>query len=292
MKNKVACENRPKNQIEYIVFKYFTYDMVALICGVVLFVSLFVVIFVPGELWFKIALPSLLAIPVIIRIILTVCLNSKLYKNPSKTITINNPVAKVIRTWQGGDVYYLKGLSIKGEYNGKTIHLFEYPLKESSTLYFKKEKEINGKSSIEITIVEGTHVVNNFYEEKQRSKTKQTAASYTNQSTGKAKKFKYAPIDISKEDLIVFLSYFSMYEELYLLNQSNKYAILKISVSGKIEKRYITIDDLTIDDVDKTLAWLESNGYIVDGRAKLLSIMDLNDPKGFSQELESIRNGL
>jgi len=165
-------------------------------------------------------------------------------------------------------------------------------LKESSTLYFKKEKEINGKSSIEITIVEGTHVVNNFYEEKQRSKTKQMAASYTNQSTGKAKKFKYAPIDISKEDLIVFLSYFSMYEELYLLNQSNKYAVLKISVSGKIEKRYITIDDITIDDVDKALAWLESNDYIVDGRAKLLSIMDLNDPKGFSQELESIRNGL
>lgn len=289
MSNKEPIENRSKRQISLILSWYFTYDLVALACSILLFVCLFVVIFTDGELWFKIALPILLALPVAIRTILTIVLRNKLYNNHSKTVVLEKPTAKVSRTRQGGDVYTLKGLKISGLLNGKKRSYFEYPLKDSSSLFFKKEKSINGKSTIEINIIDGTHVINNFYEEKQRGKSKVAKEEYSNFSNGKAKKFLSEPIEVKESDLLYFLTWFSLYEELYFANNNKKYVLIRLSVSGKDEKRYITIDKLNIDNPEKTIEWLDLNGFIVDGNLKLIGIIDCNDPKGFLQELDSIK---
>ena len=287
MKNRMICENRNKRQKDLILTWYFTYDLLALLCGIAFFVSIFVAIFAPGQLWLKILILCILAVPVLIRTILTIRLNNKLNNSPSKTIVIQNPVAKVSKTRQGGD-YFIRGLRIKGEYNAKKISLFEYPLKNPSSL-LRKEKEINDKASIEVSIIEGTHVINNFYDEKKRDVSKKTISSYQNQTSGKEKKFKFSPISVNKEDLVFFLSNYFGYEELYLLSSSNKYTLLKLTASNDENKRYITLDKQDIDSVIETIEWLEMNDYLMNDKVKLLAIIDLNDPNGFYQELETLK---
>ena len=287
MSKKEPIENRSKRQISLILSWYFTYDLVALICSVLLFVCLCIVFF-GGGLWFRIALPTLLAVPVAIRTILTIALRKKLYNNHSKTIVLEKPTAKVIRTRQG-DVYTLKGLKISGLVNGKKQSYFEYPLKDSSALFFKKEKSINGKATIEINVIDGTHVINNFYEEKQRSKSKVTKKEYLNFTNGKAKKFLFEPIEVKESDLLYFLTWFSSYEELYFVSGNKKYVLVRLSVSGKVENRYITVDKLNIDNPEKTIEWLNLNGFIIDENLKLIGIFDSNDPAGFFLELDSIK---
>ena len=290
MKNKMPCENRNKRLVDYTLLRYFTFDIVAVLCIFAFLLSLFFVIFNRGELWVQITVPSILAIPVIVRSILTIRLKVKLYKNPSRTITINNPAAKLVKFRSG--YMQLKFLKIKGECNNKEVTLFEYPINDSAKIYLKKEKEINSKKAIEVSIVEGTNIVNNFYEESPKKEYKKQVSSYINHSSGKAKKFSYAPINISKDDLELFFSYSSNYEELYLLNSFNKYVLITISTEEKSERRFISIDKQDIDDVNKTLDWLESNGYLFNDEAKLLAILDLNDPNGFLAEVAAIRNSL
>ena len=288
MKDKIICENRNKRQISYLLQLYFTYDVLCVISACALFISIFLSFFAPGKIWFKIALICLFSIPVIIRTILTIILNKKLCNNPSKTIVINNPVSKVLTTRRGGD-YILRGLRIKGEYNGRKIRLFEYPLKESIVLMKNKEKKINGKSQVKVTIIEGTHVINSFYEEKKLKRTKQSIKTYRNFSTEKEKKFKFEPLNIEKEDLILYLNNSYSYDELYLLSNRNTYVILKVDTTGEKSDKYISIDKLEINDTNKAIEWLEDNGFIYDNNLTLLAIIDLNDPNGFIKELESIR---
>ncbi|MBQ7249957.1 MAG: hypothetical protein IJS37_01210 [Bacilli bacterium] len=287
MGSKNPIEGRSKKQIDLILSWYFTYDVVALICGVVCFVTIFFA-FAPGPLWSKIVFPCAFAVPVIIRSILTIKLKTKLYQNETVTISVKNPRAKVVRTRQGGDAYHLKGLRITGEVDGRVVSFFEYPLKESSTAFFREEKRINNLVTIELRVVKGTHVIDNFYQERKR-KAKNAVSTYKNFTTGKEREFKFAPMEIEKEDLSLFLGLFSLYEELYLLGPSESYVVVKLSVSGKEEERYLTIDKTAIDDVDKTMEWLENNGFIVDGVAKLLAIMDMNDPSGFFAELSGLK---
>ncbi len=288
MGSKNPIEGRSKKQIDLILSLYFTYDMVAIICSILLFMSIIIVL-LPGPLWSKIVFPCAFAVPVIIRSILTIKLKTKLYQNETVTISVKNPRAKVVRTHQGGDVYDLKGLRITGEVDGRVVSFFEYPLKESSTAFFREEKRINNLETVELRVVKGTHVIDNFYQERKR-KAKTAVSPYKNFTTGKEKKFKFAPMEIEKEDLSLFLGLFSLYEELYLLGPSESYVVVKLSVSGKEEERYLTIDKTAIDDVDKTMEWLENNGFIVDGVAKLLAIMDMNDPSGFFAELSGLQN--
>ena len=40
-----------------------------------------------------------------------------------------------------------------------------------------------------------------------------------------------------------------------------------------------------MDDVEKTMSWLEENGFINNGELKLISLMDMNDPSLFFSEL-------
>ena len=287
MGSKNPIEGRSKKQIDLILSWYFTYDVVAIICCILLFLSIIIVL-LPGPLWSKIVFPCSFAVPVIIRSILIVKLKTKLYQNETVTISVKNPRAKVGRTHQRGDVYHLKGLRITGEVDGRVVSFFEYPLKESSTAFFREEKRINNLETIELRVVKGTHVIDNFYQERKR-KAKTLVSTYKNFTTGKERKFKFALVEIEKEDLSLFLGLFPLYEELYLLGPSESYVVVKLSVSGKEEERYLTIDKTAIDDVDKIVEWLENNGFIVDGVAKLLAIMDMNDPSGFFAELSGLK---
>ena len=118
---------------------------------------------------------------------------------------------------------------------------------------------------------------------------KKTISSYQNQTSGKEKKFKFSPISVNKEDLVFFLSNYFGYEELYLLSSSNKYTLLKLTASNDENKRYITLDKQDIDSVIETVEWLEMNDYLMNDKVKLLAIIDLNNPNGFYQELETLK---
>ena len=285
---KAYVEGRDAKQIASIVSAYFTYDVTTLICIVVTLSSLFLSL-APGELWFKIAIPIAFAIPPIIRTILTIRLSKALKNNQSKVIHLEKPYAKVVRTHQGGDVYFLKGLRINGMVDNKPVSYFEYPLKGSEKLFEEKAKKINASETYDLKIVNGTHCVDNFFVPTKRKKTPKASLNLSNEATGKTKRFKNEAIAVSKEDLTTFLELYSGYEELFLQGKDGKYRKVTISTYDVPEKRSITVDKLQVDDPVKTIDILSDNYLDEDGNFSLLSIMLDNDPSGFFIELDRLR---
>ena len=285
---KAYVEGRDANQIASIICAYFTYDVTTLICIVVALIS-FLLFLAPGELWFKIATPIAFAIPPIIRTILAFRLSKALKNNPSRVVHIEKPHAKVVRTHQGGDVYFLKGLRINGIVDNKLVSYFEYPLKGSEKIFEEKAKKINALETYDLTIVTGTHCVDNFFIPTKSKKSSKASLILHNEATGKTKRFKNGPIAVSKEDLAVFLELYSGYEELFLQGKNSNYTKVTISTFDVPVKRSINIDKLQVDDPTKTIDILCDNYLDKDGYFSLLSIMDGNDPSGFFVELDELK---
>ena len=297
MRNREPIDNRSPNQISDIITRYLLDDLIVVVFSFAFIISVFVVIIVDIDIWLKILIPFVLSNPVAIKFIFADILIYRLYDNESTTVVVENPSAKLLKTPIGGGVHNLRGLRIKGLVNGKKTYFFAYPLKESADLFLEKEKEINSKESVELRIIEGTHVIDDFYEEKRirvvktnnnfkRSK----QISCANHTSGKVKIFDYVPVEVADNDLLYFLKFFSTYEELYFANDKDQYVLVRISVFGNDEKRYITIDKTNVDNPDETIEWLAANGYIINKRLQLLAIADFKDPIGFSKELYGVRD--
>ena len=289
-KKRAFVEGRDGRQISFIVSCYFTYDVFSLICIVIALISVFL-LFAPGEIWFKILFPVAFSIPPLIRTILTVRLSKALKNKPSVTVRLEKPYAKVVRTWQGGDVYHLRGLRINGLSNGRLVSYFEYPLRGSEKTFEEKARTINGSATYEFRVISGTRCVDNFYAPKSKTKGAKKSLALVNRVTGKTKRFSYEPIPVSKEDIVTFLELFSGYEELFFSGPDKKYALVTLSTSGEPENRWVSVDKEAIDDPVKAVDLLAGEGYCNEGGAfLLLSIMDGNDPNGFFAELELIRS--
>lgn len=280
----IPVNERNKRQIGAIM-NYSTlnhpFEVICAMFSVVSFIAIFSTKTVP--FWVFIIITVVLLIPLTIRIIWLAFLKKKVINNPSVSIILKNPKAKLITDNKAG-ITTIHVLKIKGEYNGKTLNLVEYPIRSSNSYYFKKLDQINGKDSIEVSIIEKTNLVDCFYEEKV-SKSKKANKSYKDFFTKKEHGFKYAPISVEEKDMIKFLKEYSLYEELYLLNEFGYYAVVYIAEDGKDKDYKISIGSTQIDDVEKTMSWLEENGFINNGELKLISLMDMNDPSLFFSEL-------
>ncbi len=282
--NNIPVNERNKRQIGAIM-NYSSlnhpFEYICAIFSIVSFIAIFSAKTIP--FWVFIIITVVLLIPLTIRIIWLMFLKKKVVNNPSISIVLKSPKAKLITDNKAG-ITTVHVLKIKGQYNDKTLNLVEYPIRSSDSYYFKKLDEINGKDTIEISVIEKTNLVDCFYEEKV-SKSEKTNKSYKDFFTKKEHGFKYAPVSVEENDMHKFLKEYSLYEELYLLNEFGYYVVVYIAEDGKDKDYRISIGNTQIDDVEKTMSWLDENGFINNGELKLISLMDMNDPSLFFSEL-------
>ena len=292
MAKKEPIANRSKKQISKILHDQFRIDLLAFTCCFLLPLVLIICIAASRKLsdvLFCVCIIVLLAIPIVIRVIKTLILRKKLYSNQTISVTLDNPKADICANKRGDVIWYLSNIKICGTINGKKVTFREYHLKGPDSAYVRKAEIISEKTTYHIRVVEGTNVIDNFYEEKEKIKVpkgKINKTSYNDFFSNKSKVFKYEPILVKEEDVLLFFKSFSLYDELYFLNESNQYVLVKMTEDSK---KYYSVGKKEFDNSTQTMEWLSTNGFIVNSELKLLAVFDLNDPNLFYKQLEDFK---
>ena len=145
---------------------------------------------------------------------------------------------------------------------------------------------MNANSHLSIDIIQGTHVIDNFFASTEGRGKKENAV-YLNQDNGRKKRFHYRPEPCLSGTLFAWLRGIDLYDEVYLLKQGGLYVRVSGEVLDKDRDQRFFIGKRSFGSATEVMDCLKEAHYIDENeKAAVLCGFDGLPPRQFLIEAE------
>lgn len=282
-----------KDKLNFIIHKYsldigiFTYIILS-IC-----VCIFLILGIFESIYFLIPIIAIFLFNafMIFKILYT---KKKVSINETESILINNAKAFIKET---KETSRCGAILIKLYIIDDNKKKYNYYYLTGSEIKFKEYKEvINNGSCVKILLFKGTNIISNIfvdneelkdlYYEIKYSKKLRKPIIYNHIKYNRTKKglYKYEEYDIF--DVKMVFEKASLYEELYIINNNNKY--VKISYNQETHEEFL-IDKKVYKTFDELQKELEANSFVFDGKIRVIYTTDNTEPTSFNMLINQVK---
>ena len=283
---RISPQNRDKNQIRSITEQFLLRDFLFLGSFVALVPLTIVSFLLDIPLWAKFLLPAAILGVFFGKILSALSLWGKLRRNQTFQVVLDRAHAEVVATSHSCGRKTIRYLRLEGLANGKKQTYYLYPLRAGLGRYEKIARRMNAHSHLSIDIIQGTHVIDNFFASS-GGKSKKENAVYLNQDNGRKKHFHYRPEPCLSGTLFAWLRGIDLYDEVYLLKQGGLYVCVSGEVLDKDRDQRFQVGGKTFDSVTEAMDYLKETHYIDENeKAAVLCGFDGLPPRQFLIEAE------